>query len=109
VTIRHHNTNDKVFIIAELSANHNGSLDTALKTIDAMKLQTYTPDTFTLDCNSDLFTIAQDVKEREISTKAYIHSVRQEFGLASKHLKEILEIAFKNNYSQETQHTWELI
>lgn len=55
------------FIIAELSANHNGSLDTALETItamkasgaDAIKLQTYTPDTITLDCDSDLFTISQ--------------------------------------------------
>jgi pseudaminic acid synthase len=58
---------DKVFIIAELSANHNGSLDTALRTIDAMKesgadaikLQTYTPDTITLDCDSEMFTISQ--------------------------------------------------
>lgn len=60
-------TKKKVFIIAELSANHNGSLETALRTIDAMKdagadavkLQTYTPDTITLDCDSDLFTISQ--------------------------------------------------
>jgi pseudaminic acid synthase len=65
--IGHHNINKKVFIIAELSANHNGSLDTALKTIDAMKasgadavkLQTYTPDTITLDCDSEMFTISQ--------------------------------------------------
>jgi len=65
--IGHHNTEEKVFIIAELSANHNGSLDTALRTIDAMKesgadaikLQTYTPDTITLDCDSDMFTISQ--------------------------------------------------
>lgn len=67
MTIGNHNTNSSVFIIAELSANHNGSLETALKTIDAMKaagadavkLQTYTPDTITLDCDSDLFTISQ--------------------------------------------------
>ncbi len=62
-----HNLNEKVFIIAELSANHNGSLETALDTItamnesgaDAIKLQTYTPDTITLDCDSDMFTISQ--------------------------------------------------
>jgi pseudaminic acid synthase len=67
MNIGHHNTDEKVFIIAELSANHNGSLDTALKTIDAMKasgadaikLQTYTPHTITLDCDSEMFTISQ--------------------------------------------------
>lgn len=67
MNIGNHNTDEKVFIIAELSANHNGSLDTALKTIDAMKasgadaikLQTYTPDTITLDCDSEMFTISQ--------------------------------------------------
>jgi pseudaminic acid synthase len=62
-----HNLNEKVFIIAELSANHNGSLQTALDTItamslsgaDAIKLQTYTPDTITLDCDNEMFTISQ--------------------------------------------------
>ncbi|MFY9143268.1 pseudaminic acid synthase [Sulfuricurvum sp.] len=67
MTIGNHHLNEKVFIIAELSANHNGSLETALKTIDAMKasgadaikLQTYTPDTITLDCDNEMFTISQ--------------------------------------------------
>ena len=53
------------FIIAELSANHNGSLQTALDTIaaakesgaNAIKLQTYRPDTITLDCKKDDFMI----------------------------------------------------
>ena len=57
--------NSKVFIIAELSANHNGSLDTAIETIkaakragaDCIKLQTYTPDTLTNDSNKDDFLI----------------------------------------------------
>lgn len=67
MTIGRHDLDEKVFIIAELSANHNGSLQTALDTItamsdsgaDAIKLQTYTPDTITLDCDSELFTISQ--------------------------------------------------
>lgn len=53
------------FIIAELSANHNGSLERALETIemarkcgaDAIKLQTYTPDTMTIDVDAPDFTI----------------------------------------------------
>ena len=55
----------RVFIVAELSANHNGSFENAVKTIkaakkagaDAIKLQTYTPDTITLDTKSDDFLI----------------------------------------------------
>lgn len=58
-------TNKKVFVVAELSANHNGSLKTAVDSIksikksgaDAVKLQTYTPDTITIDCKKDDFKI----------------------------------------------------
>jgi pseudaminic acid synthase len=53
------------YIIAELSANHNGSLDRALATIDAaqrcgadaIKLQTYTADTMTIDCDGSDFMV----------------------------------------------------
>ncbi|MAT58489.1 MAG: pseudaminic acid synthase [Ignavibacteriae bacterium] len=59
---------NKVFIIAELSANHNQDFDIALKTIkaakdagaDAIKLQTYTADTITLDCDKEYFQVKQD-------------------------------------------------
>ena len=53
------------FIIAEMSGNHNQSLDTALKIIDAaskigvhaIKIQTYTPDTITINKNDNEFYI----------------------------------------------------
>lgn len=53
------------YIIAELSANHNGSLARALETIEqakkcgasAIKLQTYTADTMTIDCDVEDFQI----------------------------------------------------
>ena len=54
-----------VFIIAELSANHNGSLETALETVraakragaDCIKIQTYTADTMTIDTNNEDFIV----------------------------------------------------
>jgi N-acetylneuraminate synthase len=53
------------YVIAEMSANHNGSLETAKRIItearargaDAVKLQTYRPDTITLDSDSEEFCI----------------------------------------------------
>ena len=56
-----------VLIVAELSANHLQNFDLALKTIEAMKeagadavkLQTYTPDTITIDSKKDYFRIKQ--------------------------------------------------
>ena len=57
--------NHPPYIIAELSANHNGNIDNAFKIIDAakaagaeaVKLQTYRPDTITMDHNSPDFKI----------------------------------------------------
>ena len=65
------NKNSKVFIIAELSANHNGSIDIAIETIkgakragaDCIKLQTYTADTLTIDSNKDDFLIKGTIWE----------------------------------------------
>ncbi|MEM1689051.1 MAG: pseudaminic acid synthase [Candidatus Hadarchaeales archaeon] len=56
-----------VFIVAELSANHLQKLDLAKETIkamkkagaDAVKLQTYTPDTLTINSKKDYFKIKQ--------------------------------------------------
>ena len=58
---------NRVFIIAELSANHNQNYDIAVQSIkaikdcgaDAVKLQTYTPDTLTIDSDKDYFKIQQ--------------------------------------------------
>ena len=65
------NKKSKVFIIAELSANHNGSIDTAKETIrsakragaDCIKLQTYTADTITIDCDKEDFLIKGTIWE----------------------------------------------
>ena len=67
------------FIIAELSANHNGSLQTAIESIksakragaDAIKLQTYTPDTITIDCDKDDFVIKGTIWEGRNLHKLY--------------------------------------
>lgn len=58
---------ESAYIIAELSANHHQSFDRAVELIhyahqagaDAVKLQTYTADTLTLDCDQPFFQIAQ--------------------------------------------------
>lgn len=65
------NQKSPVFIIAELSANHNGSIDIAIETIKAakragancIKLQTYTADTLTIDSDKDDFLIKGTIWE----------------------------------------------
>lgn len=68
-----------VFIIAELSANHNGSIDTAIETIraakragaDCIKFQTYTADTITIDSNKEDFLIKGTIWEGKNLYKLY--------------------------------------
>lgn len=63
--------NNPVFIIAELSANHNGNIETAIETIRAakragancIKFQTYTADTITIDSRKDDFIIKGTIWE----------------------------------------------
>ena len=67
------------YVIAEISANHNGSLADALRLIeaaaeagvDAIKLQTYTPDTITLDCDSEYFRIKGTLWEGKTLHRLY--------------------------------------
>lgn len=72
-----------VFIVAELSANHNQDYNRAVEIIhaaaqagaDAVKLQTYTPDTLTIDCHEDCFInkggLWDGLTEYELYQKAY--------------------------------------
>jgi pseudaminic acid synthase len=56
-----------VYLIAEISANHHQDFDQAVKIMqaakdagaDAVKLQTYTPDTITIDCDNEYFRIGK--------------------------------------------------
>lgn len=91
----------KTFIVAEMSANHNHHLDIAIETIkatkkagaDAIKIQTYTADTLTLDCHKPDFVLGDGLWKGEtfysLYQKAYtpwewheeIFHVAQEEGL----------------------------
>jgi pseudaminic acid synthase len=91
------NVANGVFIIAELSANHNGSLDNALATVkaakrtgaDAIKLQTYTADTITLDSRGEDFRL----KQGTIWDGKYLHELYQEAYTPWEWHKEIFDLA----------------
>ena len=60
--------NTHTFIVAELSANHNQDIELAFQTMlaakeagaDAVKIQTYTPDTITIDCDAPCFMTSEE-------------------------------------------------
>lgn len=72
----------KTFIIAEMSANHNGDINIAKEIIksakecgaDAVKMQTYTADTMTLDCHNNYFKI----KGGTLWDNKYLYELYQE-------------------------------
>jgi pseudaminic acid synthase len=89
---------DNVLIIAELSANHNGSLEVALETVraakragaDCIKLQTYTADTITLNSSKDDFLIKGTIWDGR-----NLHELYQEAYTPWEWHKEIFEEAKK--------------
>ena len=88
---------NQVFIIAELSANHNGSIKTAIDTIraakrtgaDAIKLQTYTPDTITLNSRNKDFLL----KQGTIWDGKYLHDLYREAYTPWEWHKELFKVA----------------
>lgn len=85
------------FIIAELSANHGGDLEIAKETIraakragaDAIKLQTYTADTITINVKSDLFKINQGT----YWDGQYLYDLYKEAALPWKWHKALFDLA----------------
>ena len=71
--------NSKTFIVAELSANHNQDIKIAIESIkeakrigaDAVKIQTYTADTMTIDSKKDDFIIKGTVWENRVLYDLY--------------------------------------
>lgn len=75
--------NSPVYIVAEMSANHNMDINRAKEIIDAaaqsgadaVKIQTYTPDTITIDCDRECFQTQKGLWEGmtlyELYSKAY--------------------------------------
>lgn len=93
--------NDPVFIIAELSANHNNNFDLAVKTIEAMaecgadavKVQTYTADSLTLNVDNEYIKPIQQGpwKGRRL------YDLFQEGSMPYDWYPKLIEVAEKNN------------
>ncbi len=89
--------NDSVFIIAELSANHGGSIEIAKETIraakragaDAIKLQTYTADTITMNGKQNHFKITQGTHW----DGQYLYDLYKEASLPWEWHKDLFELA----------------
>ena len=88
---------NRCFIIAELSANHGGDIEVAKETIraakrvgaDAIKLQTYTADTITLDVKNDYFKISHGTHW----DGQYLHDLYKSASLPWEWHKELFDVA----------------
>ena len=100
------------FIIAELSANHNGDIDLAIETIraakragaNAVKLQTYTADTITLDSDKEDFKISSGT----IWDGRFLHELYQEAHTPWEWHKRLFDIAKEEGlitFSSPFDHT----
>ncbi|MDS1002888.1 pseudaminic acid synthase [Clostridium sporogenes] len=95
------NKESSTFIIAEISANHNGDFNKTAEIIkaakyagaDAIKLQTYTPDTITLDCDKEYFQI----KQGTIWDGTTLHKLYEKAYMPWHWQPELKEIAEKEN------------
>lgn len=93
-------TNFAPFIIAEMSGNHNQSLDRALEIVEAaakagahaLKIQTYTPDTMTLDLDESEFHISDP---KNIWTGTSLYNLYQESHTPWDWHKPIFDRAWK--------------
>ena len=89
--------NSPVFIIAELSANHGGSIEIAIESVKAakragancIKLQTFTADTITLDSKNKDFKISQGT----LWDGQYLHDLYKTTHLPWEWHEEIMEVA----------------
>ena len=88
---------ERAFIVAEMSANHCGDIDVAKKLIsaakdcgaDAVKVQTYTADTMTLDCRSGCFKISGSGQWDGV----YLYDLYRDAGLPWQWHRELKEYA----------------
>lgn len=88
---------NRCMIIAEMSANHDCDIEIAKETVraakragaDAIKLQTYTPDTMTLNCKSDDFK----VQGGTIWDGRYLHELYQKASLPWEWHQELFDLA----------------
>ena len=93
--------NNAPYIIAEISANHNGKIENAFKIIDmarraganAIKMQTYTPDTITLKSTKPDFQIKEGLWAGTSLYELYEKALHPGSGIRSFSIMQILRVS----------------